>query len=416
MTIFNDYKLPIIQIDCIFSFKVAYSSLYNVSSASDKCTMYSDRNLVNRRNVKGDVTAAANACRRFFQLEVESRVIAGTLHVLGMSNIDDKQPTAKMSLPCSDDDVKSKRDYLYGLASLVVNTFVIDGERNREMEQSTLDLEKDDDEQPDITGRYHCRFPGCPKTFKHQGKLRRDHEASHTPPLVIRNADTHIIKSKSRQDDMLSYQMALLDYGMLIINFWDGISEGDGERVIRCWKFFLLYLKHHGASSKYALEALYLMFQINTLLSPRSSHRLMWNRFVKNKQGPGGNIPLDLQLEFYNKLVKEAIKKLGPNASKKSLDRICHSLGITSILMKNFDSNLSVRSRAGKHVKKSAAGDLQKIVNELLVNKAFTHTPGRAYKFYSSIKPSIIDGFDMQKMYLWINNHKKHLILNRKAR
>ena len=32
----------------------------------------------------------------------------------------------------------------------------------------------------------------------------------------------------------------------------------------------------------------------------------MWNSFVKNKQGPGGKIPLDLQLEFYNKLVKEA--------------------------------------------------------------------------------------------------------------
>ena len=125
--------------------------------------------------------------------------------------------------------MKSKRDYLYGLVSLVVNTFVIDGERNREIEQSTLDLEKDYDEQPDITGCYHCKFLGCPKTFKHQGKLHRDHEASHTPPLVISNADTRIIKSKSQQDDILSYQMALLYYGMLIINFWDGISEGDGE-------------------------------------------------------------------------------------------------------------------------------------------------------------------------------------------
>ena len=139
------------------------------------------------------------------------------------------------------------------------------------------------------------------------------------------------------------------------------------------------------------------MFQINAILSPRASHRLMWNRFVKNKQGPGGIIPLDLQLEFYNKLVKEAIKKLGPNASKKSLDRICHSLRITSTLMKNFDSDLSVRSRAGKHVKKSAAGDLKKIVNELVLNKAFTHTPGRTYKFYSSIKPSIIDGLTCKK-------------------
>ena len=50
---------------------------------------------------------------------------------------------------------------------------------------------------------------------------------------------------------MLSYQRSLLDYGMLILNFFDGISEGDGERVVRCWKFFLMYLKHNVGSSKY---------------------------------------------------------------------------------------------------------------------------------------------------------------------
>ena len=55
--------------------------------------MYSDRNLVNRRNVKGDVTAAANACRRFLQLEVETRVVAAAMEILGMSSLDDEKPT-----------------------------------------------------------------------------------------------------------------------------------------------------------------------------------------------------------------------------------------------------------------------------------------------------------------------------------
>ncbi|KAJ7389081.1 hypothetical protein OS493_033663 [Desmophyllum pertusum] len=45
---------------------VAFTHMYNVSSAVDKCTMFSDRTLINRRNVKGDVSAAANPCRRFF--------------------------------------------------------------------------------------------------------------------------------------------------------------------------------------------------------------------------------------------------------------------------------------------------------------------------------------------------------------
>ena len=215
---------------------------------------------------------------------------------------------------------------------------------------------------------------------------------------------------------MLSYQRSLLDYGLPVINFCDGISEGDRELVICCWKFFLMYLKHHGGSSKYALEALYLMFQIHALLSPQSANRLVWNRFVKNKHGIGGKIPLDLQLEFFNKLVKEAIKKIGPGASKKSLDRVCHSLGITSNLMKNYDGNMSVFNRAGKHVKKSTAGDVEKIVNELVINKAFTCTPGQRYSYFSNVKRSMLYGFDMQKMFSWINAHKKYMILNRKAR
>ena len=284
------------------------------------------------------------------------------------------------------------------------------------MEMSVQSIQQDKD-QPDVYGRSPCRFPGCSKTFAHRGKLRKDHEAKHNPPVAVTGSNVQILRSASinEDDDMLSYQRSLLDYGLLILNFFDGISEGDGARGICCWKFFLMYLKHHGGSSKYSLEALYLMFQIHTLLSPQASHCLVWNRFVKNKAELGGNISLDLQLEFFNKLVKEAIKRIGPGASKKSLDRVCHSLGVTSNLMKNYDSNMSVFKRAGEHFKKSTAGDLQKIVNELVNNKAFTCTPGRRYSYFSHVKPSILCGFDIQKMFAWINAHKKYMILNRKA-
>lgn len=56
----------------LFDIQVAFSKLFSGASAHDKCTLYSDRNLINRRNVKGDVSAAANPCRRFFILEVSS--------------------------------------------------------------------------------------------------------------------------------------------------------------------------------------------------------------------------------------------------------------------------------------------------------------------------------------------------------
>ena len=68
---------------------------------------------------------------------------------------------------------------------------------------------------------------------------------------------------------MYNYQRALLEYGMVIINFLDAISEGDGARLLRNWKFLLLYFQHDTGSQKYSLEALYLMFQVYALLSPK---------------------------------------------------------------------------------------------------------------------------------------------------
>ena len=157
------------------------------------------------------------------------------------------------------------------------------------------------------------------------------------------------------------------------------------------------------------------MFQVHALLSPQAAHRLIWNRFAKNKAGAGGNIPLDLDLEFKNKMVKESIKKLGPSATRKSLDRICHSLGMTANLMACFDSSMSVFKRSRWHVKQSTKGDLAKIVGELVTHQAFRHTPGRKYVRYARQKPSILCGFDMQKMSTWIDEHKLHMILHRRA-
>lgn len=379
--------------------------------------------MVNRRNVKGDVSAAANACRRFFQTEVETRVIAATLKVLGMNSLDAKNPTQNV-LVADNATKQAKKACLRKVASIVVDDYVVDQERNENIMRSAQVIEHEQharEQQVNAQGRYPCRSPGCNKTFAHDGKLRRDHELKHNPPVVIDEppTDIFVIDSKfteDNKDDMLSYQKALLEYGMLVLNFWDAIAEGDGERILRCWKFFLMYLKHQGGSAtKYSLEALYLIFQVYALLSPQAAHRLIWNRGVKIRIS-GVNIPLDLCLEFFNKTIKEAIKKLGPSATQKSLDRISHSLGVTTDLMKVFDSSLLVFKRSGKHIRKSAANDIEKIVKELVVNKAFTHTPGRKYNFYSNMKPSILCGFNLQKMFNWISDHKKHMILNRRAR
>jgi hypothetical protein len=163
-------------------------------------------------------------------------------------------------------------------------------------------------------------------------------------------------------DEMLNYRYVLVKYGILFRNFSDLVSEGDGQTIFRCWKLFLMFLKGDAQrSSKYTLEGLNIMCQIYALLSPRDAHRLVWNRSVKAKNGVGGNISLDLALEQYNRVLKQIIKNMGPNAShEKVVNRFAKAIGVTKQLMDNFDLDCKVLRRAGKHVTKAATRDQKK--------------------------------------------------------
>ena len=109
----------------------------------------------------------------------------------------------------------------------------------------------------------------------------------------------------------------------------------------------LPYLRQNGAANrKYALEALYLLFQAYALSSPRDAHRLIWNRFYKLKQGSGGNIPLDLALEHYSTVIKTLMHKMGPNATnRRALSRLIKALTTNKKVLDNFDVMCSVIQR-----------------------------------------------------------------------
>lgn len=255
---------------------------------------------------------------------------------------------------------------------------------------------------------FKCRHPNCRKVFKTDGKARREHEASHV-------SDERTAKES---DDVYNYQIALLEYGLFVKNFVDAISNGDGERVFRNWKFALLYLKADGRrSSKYALECMYLICQRYYLLSEQAAHRLVWNRFAKNKHGLGGNIPLDLALEHFNRILKNVIKMLGPNvANKKAVDRYCKALVTSKALIDQWDSTTSFISRSGRHSAAKATSDLKKIVKQLMDCRALKKTPGRKYKHYNNVRSSLIADVDISGLFKWIGDHIKMVKQKKVAR
>ena len=123
-------------------------------------------------------------------------------------------------------------------------------------------------------------------------------------------------------DDVFNYNCSLLAQGLLFFNFLDSTSEGDGERSLRCWNFFLLHFKEEKSTTKNALEALYLLLQIYSLLPPAEAHSLVWNRTFNNKGGAEKNVAIYLDLEHDNNELTQPIKNLGPNVTEDAVRRI----------------------------------------------------------------------------------------------
>lgn len=52
-----------------------------------------------------------------------------------------------------------------------------------------------------------------------------------------------------KSDDVYNYNCALLADGLFFMNFLDATAEGDGARMMRQYKYLLLYCRADGASS-----------------------------------------------------------------------------------------------------------------------------------------------------------------------
>ena len=48
--------------------------------------------------------------------------------------------------------------------------------------------------------------------------------------------------TKNENDHVLEYAKELMNLGLLLMEFNGSIHEGDGERILRCWRIFLPYV------------------------------------------------------------------------------------------------------------------------------------------------------------------------------
>ena len=241
----------------------------------------------------------------------------------------------------------------------------------------------------------------------HDGQHRRNHERTAHSLIIERTPGESSTSPIEESDDIFNYQCNFMDHGLLFMNFTDAIAEGDGDRIMRCWKFLLLHFYSDSQSTKYAVEALYLQLQQQALLSPRQAFRQQWNRSVNNNGGSGKNVPLDLDVEHDNNSIKEGIRKLRP--------RCARMLPVARGMVHSVTRECSLMKRSGKHFVKTAHHDLVKLVNQLVETDSLSETPGRRYKHFKGFPRSPLRDLPMGKMCQWINKHKYELQIGCKA-
>ena len=156
---------------------------------------------------------------------------AGLLE-LGIDDIYDTPELTNLPDPeCSTKE--EKKNSLRKLATRIVDRYVLNKSRHDALVAACKKMELNESEQRryiTLNGRYMCRFTECKSTFVHDGQRRRNHELKHNPPVVIpdegKQCDGYFNESTEEDDDMLDYQKALLEYGMVLANLQDAISEG----------------------------------------------------------------------------------------------------------------------------------------------------------------------------------------------
>ena len=94
-------------------------------------------------------------------------------------------------------------------------------------------------------------------------------------------------------DRMFGYATKLLSLGLFYVEYCDAIKEGDGDRVLCCWRYLLPLFRVSGRKN-YAIEAFKMLFSYHYVLSPRQAKQLLWSRFVNMTGLPGRSVACDM--------------------------------------------------------------------------------------------------------------------------
>ena len=137
------------------------------------------------------------------------------------------------------------------------------------------------------------------------------------------------------------------------------------------WKFFLLHFKQSG-HTKYVFEAFRLLTRVNVTSTPKEQYELIWNRYCSTKNGKGHNRPLDLQMEFMNRVFKDDIKSFHTHLTPQSVHRTANAVNSIDYILNCVDQQIKTGHELAATSKPDITNDVIIIVGTLVEAGALT--------------------------------------------
>ena len=181
-----------------------------MDSAREHSTLYQLRNLINRKNVINKPKSNFNACDDFFEVIITAHILAAAIEVLGMKSLGDTP---------SEEIVPTPETIWMGTEE----------ERMEKLEEISM----------------------------------------HITQRII-NISFNGKSNISTGDGVYDYSRNLLSIGCLYLEMRDAIKEGDGERVLQCWRYLLPVFLNSGCKN-YTIEAFQFLYQYQYGLPPRQA-------------------------------------------------------------------------------------------------------------------------------------------------
>ena len=325
--------------------QVIWKYFYDTNSGAEHGTLYQLRNLINCNDVGKIPKSNFNSCEDFLQIVLTAHILSAACEILDLSSLDD-QPSADVLGMSSPENLWTHTDH----------------------------------ERKAILTRISKK--------------------------IVEKFSFNANPNNAHKDEVHKYACYLLSIGCFYLAYKDAIQEGDGERVLECWHYFVPIF-HNAGRRNYANEAFIYLSQHFHDLPPQQAQQLLYSKFINTAGVRGRNIPLDLHQEHLNRLCKDCVKGLGSNKTKENIIRCSKAMGVLHDFLANFDKLNEVSSTSGAHSSPSFKEDVKLILNELNTARVFS-VISNDRKHQSFQRPKdILHAKDKEDIITYVSDHLK---------